>query len=949
MIYVLIALLIGLAWGLWFILQLPLLVPLIASGTLVLITLVYAIVTLVHARRAASGLESALAGQAEMQLRNARPERRAEIQALQKQISDGIAALKASRLGGKKRGSAALYALPWYAIIGPPGAGKTTALRHSGLVFPYADSAIRGVGGTRNCDWWFTNEAILLDTAGRYATESEDQGEWLAFLDMLRKYRGNKPLNGLIVAVAMPDIIDANEQQIEAMAMKLRARIDEVMTRLRMVLPVYFLVTKCDLIAGFVEFFGGLRKSERAQPWGATIPLKEDKSNPGAIFLREFDILVQQIHAMAPRRLVQERDYRAREAIYQFPLEFAGIRRNMHDLIAQTFMVNAFQGTPTLRGFYFSSGTQEGAPLNRVLQRMGHAMGITPAQLGLQPRVEPKSYFLHDVFMRVVFPDAAVAARSAAEMRRQQLVRIGVGAAALAVALTFTVPAIVSYFNNDALLEDSLQRAKSAMKIDWKEGKPLSGKLDQLDPLLKRLKELDDNDRNGAPFSYRFMMYVGDEIYRPLIRVYIAHMQQGFVSPCKHALERKLQKLSGERYFEERLLLKQYLMLSEVEHLDVDWATGEFVSLWSELEKTNSDIPMVDLRKRIAPHVRYYFELIKPREDAKPRATPVAANDQIVRVARKTLAEVPPNQRYYALFVDALEYELWDPAGERIPGNMQFAPLTLDDMFADRTEALRWIRSRHKQTDKKRYAVRGPFTDWGHWAVLTNLAHADKLLADEAWVVPLTDDDRGTRLANHMKRLADDYEQRYIAAWEGFVLDLEVHKPANLREAVEMYDELQRPERPFLRILRRLEDHTQWSRPFAALENEKMKNVIDRKAGHYFKRRGLNVDVDVNKIAGRAARVPGHFKRTVAFGVPKKGDALNETPLSGYFDDLDALRKAMRDALQDQPDAGVNVVLRELTATTSQTRARLEASDDVSRRLLAPMLEPPLMVGGRSF
>ena len=87
-----------------------------------------------------------------------------------------------------------LYQLPWYVIIGAPGAGKTTALVNSGLHFPLADrfgkTALRGVGGTRNCDWWFTNDAVLLDTAGRYTTQEsqreEDAGEWQSFVALLK-------------------------------------------------------------------------------------------------------------------------------------------------------------------------------------------------------------------------------------------------------------------------------------------------------------------------------------------------------------------------------------------------------------------------------------------------------------------------------------------------------------------------------------------------------------------------------------------------------------------------------------------------------------------------------------------------------------------------------------------------------------------------------------------
>jgi type VI secretion system protein ImpL len=106
---------------------------------------------------------------------------------LKERMSDALATLKTA--SGNKSGY--LYDLPWYIIIGPPGAGKTTALVNSGLKFPLArgatPAAVAGVGGTRYCDWWFTDEAVLIDTAGRYTTQDSDaksdKESWLSFLD----------------------------------------------------------------------------------------------------------------------------------------------------------------------------------------------------------------------------------------------------------------------------------------------------------------------------------------------------------------------------------------------------------------------------------------------------------------------------------------------------------------------------------------------------------------------------------------------------------------------------------------------------------------------------------------------------------------------------------------------------------------------------------------------
>ena len=93
---------------------------------------------------------------------------------LRERFEEAVAALKQNQ----RQAAAGLYDLPWYVFIGAPGSGKTTALVNSGLKFPLEQrigkGALRGVGGTRNCDWWFTDEAVFLDTAGRYTTQDSD-------------------------------------------------------------------------------------------------------------------------------------------------------------------------------------------------------------------------------------------------------------------------------------------------------------------------------------------------------------------------------------------------------------------------------------------------------------------------------------------------------------------------------------------------------------------------------------------------------------------------------------------------------------------------------------------------------------------------------------------------------------------------------------------------------
>ncbi|MBC8073306.1 MAG: type VI secretion system membrane subunit TssM, partial [Deltaproteobacteria bacterium] len=386
--YIFAVLLIAAVWAVVLLLELPKWIAIVATVVIVLVLLTFVIVKIVRAKKAAREIERALKAQADRHAASARPDLRADVDSMQQEFLRAIAALKGSKLGGKK-GTEALYALPWYMIIGPPGAGKSTALRQSGLRFPYQSKSgggVQGVGGTRNCQWWMTNDAVILDTAGRYTTEDGDRDEWMSFLDLLKKNRPKQPINGVMVAIAVTDVSEAHPEEVHALARGIRGKIDEVMAKLEMIVPVYVLFTKMDLLPGFIEVFGDLGNNERRQIWGFTAPVTV-KIDPIATFTQQFDDLASIIEKRAVRRMGEERRLESRDKIYEFPQYFEPMKDKLAMFVGELMAHNVYAESPYLRGVYFTSGTQEGRTIDRIMNSMAAAFGIQPKLAYTTPQV----------------------------------------------------------------------------------------------------------------------------------------------------------------------------------------------------------------------------------------------------------------------------------------------------------------------------------------------------------------------------------------------------------------------------------------------------------------------------------------------------------------------------------------------------------------------------------
>ncbi|WP_156678752.1 type VI secretion system membrane subunit TssM [Sphingomonas profundi] len=351
---------------------------------------------------------------------------------LEAKLSEALGMLRATKVG--KRG-AYLYQLPWYAIIGPSGAGKTTALLNSGLGFPTAVAgeyrALRGQPNTPNCDWWFTDEAVLIDTAGRYVTQeagSQDAEGWRGFLDLLKRHRPLQPLNGVLVAIPAPDFAD--RAKMAGHAEHIRARLSEIATTLGQDLPVYLLITKADLLAGFREYFARNTDAESDQVFGSTAP---GSGSGDAAVLEGFDGLVTSVSGRVVDRMQNEAQLPLRGQIAAFPAQLASLRKPIADLLAALGQKTRFEGAARVRGIYLTSGTQTGNPVDRILMTVG-----VPATAAAHAVGKGRSYFLKRLFSDLIFPEQGLAGRNLAAGKRQRTAYVGglaAGVAALVAAI----------------------------------------------------------------------------------------------------------------------------------------------------------------------------------------------------------------------------------------------------------------------------------------------------------------------------------------------------------------------------------------------------------------------------------------------------------------------------------------------------------------------------------
>lgn len=774
----------------------------------------------------------------------------ADTEAIRERLQEVVKAIKQSPIGWS-RGRAALYDLPWYMIIGNPAAGKSTAIINSGLSFPFSDnraSVIKGIGGTRNCDWYFTNEGIVLDTAGRFSVNEEDHSSWRGFLNLLRKNRPRAPINGILIAASIAEL-NANDPEFAInLAKSLRERVQEVIEELEVFVPVYVIFTKADLISGFNDFFHTLEPGERERVWGATLPF-EPEGNGDAVtqFEQHFDELVHGLKEMSLSQMTLKHGDEISPGLLTLPLEFAAIKPSLQAFISTLFEDNPYQFRPVFRGFYFTSAIQEGASLKQASKRVAEEFALQNADEDADASPETEdSFFLHDLFRKIIFGDRGLV-RQYSHPQRTRIRYAVFFAAALALGAALSLWTW-SYMNNRAYIaaiQADLQQA-----VELQQGQlNLQSRLKATLVLQRRLKQLMAYPQTH-PLAVELGLYPGQKLVTKVRSEYYSAMRKLMLRPVSSNIETYLRSvvahsnhlkvdpegsasstdkptadwyrsLSPTSAKDAYNVLKTYLMLGPGDkHLSVSHLSEQLPRFWRAWLEANrgemSREAMVEMASKLIS-----FYLSQAERPAWPTAdTSVTLVSSTRQALRQVMQGMPAVERTYTHI--------------KARASTRFPSVTVASILARKNKNQ---GQSNQDVLVGSYAVSGTFTHEG-WKKFVKPAikkAAHKELSTRDWVLnsSMQGDLSATRNPLVVQRvLTRKYKKEYIEEWRKFLHGIAIANFSGFKQASEYIAVLSDPKHsPLQTLLKEVAQQTQWDKPLPAGAQAKK---AKEKAGSWF-------------------------------------------------------------------------------------------------------------------
>ncbi|HLJ71594.1 MAG TPA: type VI secretion system membrane subunit TssM, partial [Roseiarcus sp.] len=554
------------------------------------------------------------------------------------------------------------------------------------------------------------------------------------------------------------DIVRLPPAEVNAHADAIRKRLAELHDELKIDFPVYAIFTKMDLVVGFTQYFADLDEAKRRAVWGATFPGADRKANQIGALPGEIDLLVQRLIERMPERLQDEPDLRARALLFGLPAQISALKKPIVDFLNRIFEPTRYQANAILRGFYFTSGTQEGTPFDAVIGALQKSYGVESFGAAAFSGAG-KSFFLHDLLTKVIFGEAGWVSTNMAAVRRSFAFR----AAAFSLIALATIAVLaawyVSYSRNSALIAqtsrafDDYAAAAGPLLKQTSVGDP------DLRPVYERIGALLNlpvgyaNRDAPTPIPQTFGLSERDRLQAASDSAYQAALERLMRPRLVLRLEQQIQKNVNDPAFVYEAL-KVYLMLGgKAPHIDKDLIVDWFARDWEESMYPGA--PYRQGRDLLRRHLVAMLDL------DNGQAPKISLNGPLVEQAQATLARMRVAERAYTL----LKSEAHNERIEDWVASQRGGPDVGLVFEAANGASLDTVR------------VPGFFTYAGFYhALLDHMPTIAEKLEKEQWVLGQSGDQSAVKqqYASLMPDILELYGKDFVAAWNVALSNLQL-------------------------------------------------------------------------------------------------------------------------------------------------------------------------------
>lgn len=702
-----------------------------------------------------------------------------KLQTLQGRFQGAIQFLKKT-LVSKQGRNVSLAHLPWFLLIGSTGSGKTTLLANSHInfilskQFKQKDAAIPPSDA---CDWWVTRELVLVDVPGTYFTSKEKSALknqetqlaanllWNRLLTLVKTTPAASQLNGIVIALNLPELMKkTNSHGKNLLFYHLKKRIMELRTQFGAGLPFHFVITKCDLLPGFIEFFSESGSDELSQAFGFTMPPLQPNEKLLEIFTARFNALIKRINKQLLWRLHQERNPNMRPYIKDFPLHLERLKETVTTLLKTLAIADL-----NLQSVYLTSATQ--TPMDDTTHYTHTAASnLTHQSLHIMraPAMPSRTYFTRQLILQNLLYTANTTfnlKQSDYNWQRRAMYAASIGiivTAALLLGHDFQRSVEKTY-----ALQNDLSRFQLTLQHDTSDQSRL----------LKALPLLDSLQQSAGHSSHlthpeRLLSFYSNRSEQTASIVYNKALQTIVAPEIKNDLEKYLQTANSKNPVFVYTALKAYLMLADPENFQAGFVANTFNKIAST--------PMnPEALRQLTHHIDATFG---------KQATDITLDQNLIEQTRKQLVNLPNNELAF-LILKNMDNNNADSTIS-LGTNSNHPPVFVSKQVANRIPDM-FIAANFQKIMEQEIDMAAKEALQGNW-VLGEMAAAPNQPSPDALVT----------------QLRNQYVANYVDIWESQLANIQPYTPKTLLQADEMIQNLMNNNSPLLQLLQTIKENT---------------------------------------------------------------------------------------------------------------------------------------------